>query len=208
VDSGTYASSIVLRTELPAGTASECDFVFVTFYNGLPLAPMSTEDLSKALHKADIPMTAEALYTREGELGTLVYDNITQFQTLVGGAKKDDYLTFNSISSPDPYACAADEKKVWQPVAEEMVKAGNTAGWAVNMQVFPRGTKDKTAVSTVDLFPSWDAFINQYSSIMSAWKTVHPGMDFNTTMEQHSKLCTIEHTVLYKIVDVTVPPAK
>ena len=30
-------------------------------------------------------------------------------------------------------------------------------------------------------------------------------MDFNTTMGQLGKLCSIEDTVLYKVVDVTVP---
>jgi hypothetical protein len=205
VDSGTIAGTIALRTELPQGTVSECDYVFVTFFKGLPPAPWSNEELSKALNKAGIPMTAEEFYTKRGELGTLVYDNITQYQTLVGGAKKGDYLAFNSMSASDVGACVAYNKKVWQPLAEEMVKAGNSDGWAINVQVFPRGTKDKTAVSTVDLFPSWDAFVNFYGSISDAWKKVHPDVDINSAMENFGKLCSIEHTVLYKIVDVTVP---
>lgn len=205
VNSGTYASTIVLRTELPEGTESECDYVFVTFFNGLPSAPLSTEELSKALQKAGIPMTAEEFYTKRGELGTLVYDNITQYQTLVGGAKKDGFLAFNSMSAPDIGACVAYEQKVWKPLAEEMVKAGNSGGWALNVQVFPSGAKDKTPVSSVDLYPSWDAFVNSRGSITDAWKKVHPDMDINSTMDQFEKMCTIEHTVLYKIVDVTVP---
>jgi len=205
VDSGTLAQTIALRTEMPGGTDAKCDYVFVDFYPGLPPAPMSTEDLSKALRKADIPMTAEALYTREGELGTLVYDNITQFQTLVGGTKKGDYLTFNSMGVPDVGACVAYEQKMWKPVAEEMVKAGNLGGWALNTQVFPSGAKDKTAISTVDLYPSWDAFVHSYGSISDAWKKVHPDVDVNTGMGQFGKLCSIEHTVLYKVVDVVTP---
>jgi hypothetical protein len=59
-------------------------------------------------------------------------------------------------------------------------------------------------VSSVDIYPSWDAFINSYGSIMDAWKKVHPEMDINSTMGQFEKLCSIEHTVLYKLVDVTV----
>src|ERR1035438_1192309 len=205
VDSGTIAGTISLRTELPQGSASECDYVFVTFFNGLPSEPPSTEELSKALHKAGVPLTAEQFYTKRGELGTLVYDNITQYQTLVGGAKKGGYLVFNSMNAPDVGACVAYQQKVWKPLAEEMVKAGNSDGWAINEKVFPRGAKDKTAVSTVDLYPSWNAFINVYPSMMDAWKKVHPDMDFNSTMgQQFEKLCSIEHTVLYKVVDVTV----
>ncbi len=205
VDSGTYASTIVLRTELPQGTASECDYVFVTFFNGLPPAPMSNEELSKALHMAGIPMTAEEFYSKRGELGTLVSDNITQYQTLVGGAKKGGYLVFNSMNAPDIGACVAYNQKVWKPLDEEMVKAGNSDGWAINVQIFPEGAKDNPAVSTVDLFPSWDAFANFRGSIGDAWKKVHPDVEISNAMENFRKLCTIEHTVLYKIVDVVVP---
>ncbi len=205
VDSGAYAQTIVLRAQMPQGTNAECDYVFVTFYKGLPTAPLSEEELSKALRNADIPMTAEAVHAKQNELGKLVYNNFTQYQALVGGAKKGDYLEFNSMSTSDAGACVALEKKDWQPLAEQMVKDGNTDGWAVNEQVFPRGAKDEPAVSTVDLFPSWDAFVNHYNSIRSAWKKVHPDADFNSTMEQHGKMCRIEHTMLYKVVDVVAP---
>src|ERR1017187_792692 len=205
VDSGTYAQTLVLQTQLPAGTDAQCDYVFVAFYNGLPSAPLSTEVINNALRKADIPMTADARQAKLREMFTLVYDNITQYQALVGSAKNGDYLEFNSMSSPDPGACVAVEKKDWQPLAEQMVKDGNTDGWAVNEQVFPRGAKDEPAVSTVDIFPSWDAFTHHYDSIRSAWKKVHPDADFSSTMAQHGKLCTIQHTVLYKVVDVVTP---
>ena len=204
VDSGAYAMSLVLRTQMPAGTDAQCDYVFVTFYNGLPPAPKTREEISMALRKADIQMTAGAYNAKLSEMGKLVNDNITQYQALVGGAKKGDYLEFNSMSSPDPGACVAIEKKDWQPLAEQMVKDGNTDGWAINLQIFPRGAKDKTAVSSVDIYPSWDAFINSYGSIGGACKKVHPDMDINSTIGQFEKLCSIQHTVLYKLVDVTV----
>jgi len=109
------------------------------------------------------------------------------------------------MNTTDVGACLASEQKVWKPLAEEMVKAGNSDGWVVDVQEFPRVTNGKMTVSTVDLFPSWNAFVNVYPSMMDAWKKVHPDMDFNTTMEQMGKLCSIENTVLYKVVDVTVP---
>jgi hypothetical protein len=59
-------------------------------------------------------------------------------------------------------------------------------------------------VSTVDLFPSWDAAFKEYDTIMDTWKKVHPDMDINSTMGQFGKLCAIEHTVLYKIADMVV----
>lgn len=205
VDSGRFATMLALKTQMPQGTDAKCDYVFVTFYNGLPTAGLSTEEVNNALRKADIPTTSEARSAKMREMAALVYDNITQYQALVGGAKKGDYLEFNSMSSPDPGACVALEEKDWQPLAEQMVKDGNTDGWAINRQIFPRGAKDETAVSTVDIFPSWDAFTHHYDSIRSAWKKVHPDADFSSTMAQHGKLCTIQHTVLYKVVDVVTP---
>lgn len=205
VDSGKYANTLVLRTVMPRGTDAKCDYVFVAFFKGLPPAPMSHEEVTAALHKADVQLTAEQLFAQEDELGKLVFDNITQYQVLVGGAKKGDYLVFNSMSAPDVGACVASQKKLWQPVAEQMVKDGNTSGWAVNLQRFPRGTKDDTAVSSVDLYPSWDAFLHEYSSIESAWMKVHPGMNINSAMEQFGKQCAITHTVLYKVVDAIAP---
>jgi hypothetical protein len=203
VDSGTYAQSLVLRTRMPRGTEAECDYVFVTFYKGLPEAGMNSEQLSKALHDADIPMTAAAVRAMQDNIGKLVSENITQYQSLVGGAKKGDFLVFNSMSAPNVSTCVAAQKKTWQPVAEEMVKAGNLSGWAVNEQVFPRGSRDSNAVSSVDIYPSWEAFTKEYSSIQSAWKKVYPDTDINNTMEQFGKLCTIEHTVLYSVVQAT-----
>lgn len=205
VDSGVYERTLVLRTVMPRGTAAECDYAFVSFFKGLPAAPLSREELSGAVQKADIQMTAEQLNAKEGELGNLVWDNITHTEALVGGAKKGDYLVFNIMSAPDVGACVAAQKKMWQPVAEQMVKDGNTDGWAVNEQMFPRGTRDKTAVSSVDIYPSWDAFVNEYRSVGSAWKKVHPDMEIGSTMQQFQKQCAITHTVLYKVVDVETP---
>jgi hypothetical protein len=205
VDSGHYANTFVLRTAMPRGTDAECDYLFVAFFNGLPTGPMSAEEVTAALHKADVPMTAEQLYAKEDELGKLVTDDILQTQLRVGGAKKGDYLVVNSMSAPDAGACVAAQKKIWQPVEEEMVKAGKTSGWVVNAKRFPRGTKDGNVVSSVDIYPSWDAFLNEYSSISSAWQKVHPDMEFNSTMQQFEKQCTITHTVLYKVVDAITP---
>jgi hypothetical protein len=205
VDSGTYAQELVLRTRMPRGTDAECDYVFVTFFKGMPKTGLNSEELSKALHNADIPMTADAVHAKQNEMGKLVSDNITQYQSLVGSAKKGDYLVFNSMSAPDARACVDAQKKMWQPVAEEMVKAGNLDAWAVNVQIFPRGTKDSNSVSSVDVYPSWDAFTNENHSVGGAWKKVHADMDINNTMNQFEKVCTIEHQVLYRVVEVTSP---
>ena len=205
VDSGTYAQMLVLRTRMPRGTEAECDYVFVTFYKGMPTTGLNSEELTKALHTADVPMTADEMHAKQNEMGKLVSDNFTQYQSLVGSAKKGDYLVFNSMSAPDARACVDAQKKLWQPVAEELMKAGNLDAWAVNVQIFPRGAKDSSSVSSVDLYPSWDAFTNGNHHVGSAWKKAHPDMDINKTMSDFDKVCTIEHQVLYRVVEVTSP---
>lgn len=204
VDSGRISNSLVLRTVSPRGTEAKCDYVFVDFFSGLPPAPGSG-DFSKALHNAGISMTPKEFYAKRDELGTLVSINYSQTRMLVGEAKKGDYIVLNQMGAPDIGACLALEEKVWQPLAEEMVKAGDADGWATQVQISPRGDKDNAGVSSVDIYPSWDAAFKQRDSIGNGWKKVHPDMDINNTMEQFGKLCPIEHTVLYHVVDSATP---
>ena len=207
VDSGAYAQGITLQTVMPAGTDAQCDYIFVSFYKGLPHPSISGEELNEILRKADIPITAEAIGEKHTQLAKLVYDNITRYHALVGTAKKGDYLVFNSIrpENENVNACIDAEKKMWQPVAEEMVKAGKTSGWAVNTQIFPWGAKDGPAVSTVDIYPSYDAFVNQGPSVVAAWKAAHPDSEIGPGIAPLSKMCPIEHNVLYKVIDTEAP---
>jgi hypothetical protein len=199
VDSGRIAGWLALHTQIPQGSDAQCDWALVTFYKGLPNEPLSADGVTDILHKAGVAMTAKEYYEKRDAISYLVYNNITQYQALVGQAKKGGYLVFNSITAPDAEACVSYEKKVWQPLAEEMLKDGSRSGWAINQQVFPNGNKDRTAVSTVDLFPSWDAVMKQGDGFVARWKKVHPDMELGTTFEQFQKLCSIDNTVLYKV---------
>ncbi|HVC45627.1 MAG TPA: hypothetical protein VND90_00130 [Terracidiphilus sp.] len=205
VESGRARGTIVLRAEMPQGKDAACDYAFVTFYSGLPPAPMTPAETTELLKKSGIQMTLAELGQKESDLATLVYTNITQYQTLVGGAKEGDYLVFNSIDPADANACVAYEQKEWKPLAEEMVKAGGQEGWALNEQVFPRGDKDGPAVSTVDIYPSWDAFLHHGQSISDAWKKVNGDAKIDDAMGQFEKLCPIEHTQLYKVTEANMP---
>ncbi|MGB9148230.1 MAG: hypothetical protein WCC14_20575 [Acidobacteriaceae bacterium] len=199
VDSGAIAGWIALRTIMPAGSDAPCDYAVVTFYNGLPNAPLTGDELAAALKKAGVTATLDEWREEHAAAGTLVYDNITQYQTLVGEAKEGDYLVFNSMSVPDVDAWIAYENKVWKPLAEAMVKDGVEDGWALNVQIFPTGAKDRSLESTVDIFPSWDAFLQADQHYMEHWKTVHPDLAADDALAQFNKLCTIESTVLYKV---------
>jgi len=200
VSSGAIASFVVLRAIMPAGSDGQCDYAIVTFYNGAPPAPMSHEDLLAALQKAGLD--AQEYIQKRSETTELVSSHLTQYQVLVGGAKKGDYLVFNSMHAKDIDAWVAWEKKNWQPFAEAAVKQGLLSGWAINVQIFPNGESDRDLVSSVDIFPTWDAVFNQSQTYRDTWMKTHPGVDPVAFFAEAGKLRTIEHTALYQVDDM------
>ena len=200
VDSGAVSGWIALRTVIPAGTDAGCDYILVSFYPGLPAAPLSDDDMTAVLQKAGVSSTLQDWHARLTDLGELVSNNITQYQVLVGGSKKGDYLVFNSMKVTSVNECVAAQKRLWQPFAAEGVKEGAQDGWAVNIQIMPRGDKDPSRVSTVDIFPTWDSMFNYFGpDFETRWKKVHPEMSPDEAFSELDKSCTIDHTVLYKV---------
>ncbi len=202
-DSGVISSWIELRTIMPAGKEAGCDYVFVSFYPGLPHAPLSDDELTAVLGKAGVTSTLQEWRDRHEDVGSLVSNNITQYQALVGGAKKGDYLVFNSMSVTNIDECIATQKRIWQPFAEAGVQDGAQDGWAVNVQRFPNGGKDMSRVSSVDIYPTWDSMFNYFGpDFMTRWNKVHPELRFEDAIAQLSKSCSIDNTVLYKVEDM------
>lgn len=202
VDSGAISTFLALRTVIPAGTDAGCDYVLVSFYPGLPTAPLGDDEMTAVLQKAGVASTVQQWHDRLSAVGELVSNNITQYQALVGGSKKGDYLIFNSMKATDVGECVALQKRLWQPLAEQGVKDGAQDGWAVNIQIMPRGDKDPSLVSTVDIFPSWDSMFNYFGPNLAArWKKVHSELTTDEAFSQIDKACTIDHTILYKVED-------
>jgi hypothetical protein len=203
VDSGALSGYIVLRTVMPAGKAADCDYVFLSFYAGMPKAPMTDEDITAALQKAGSSMSREQFGQKLSQVGEMVSNSLTYNVDLVGGAQKGDYIVYNSmkVSEGNIDNWIKWEKTMWGPLAQSMVKSGQLSGWAMDIQIFPRGAKDKGLESTSDIYPSWDAFVQARDHYEAGWKATHPNDDMMTAMDQLGKLCTIEHTVLYKVVD-------
>ncbi len=202
VDSGRVSGFIALRTVIPAGTEAGCDYVLVSFYPGFPPAPLGDDEMTAVLQKAGVTSTLPEWRDRLSAVAELVSNNITQYQVLVGGSKKGDYLIFNSMKAADVNECVALQKRLWQPFAEQGVKDGAQDGWAVNIQVMPRGDKDPSLVSSVDIFPTWDSMFTYFGADFTArWKKVHPEMTPNEAFSEIDKACTIDHTVLYKVED-------
>jgi hypothetical protein len=96
----------------------------------------------------------------------------------------------------------AYEKKVWQPLAEAMVKDGVESGWSVNVKVLPRGSDLPFQGVSVDVYPSWDAVFAGDPKFVDRFRKVHPDMEFGTTIEQFEKLRTITSSQLYSLEDM------
>lgn len=203
VDSGAMSGYIAMRTEMPAGKAAHCDYVFLEFFSGMPKAPPTDAEVGEALQKAGIGMTADEWGQKEMDVGVLVSNSLEMNLDLVGDAHKGDYIVYNSMKVPEGKIddWIQWEKTMWGPLAESMVKSGQLSGWALDIQMFPGGAKDKGLESTSDIYPNWSAFVEAREHYESAWKAVHPNDDMMATMEQLGKLSTIEHAVLYKVVD-------
>jgi|SRR6185437_8555511 len=202
VDSGAIYAWLELRTVIPAGRDATCDYAFVTFYSGLPNAPMDDEGMTGALKKAGISTSLEEMRQQQQASGYLVYNGISRTAVHVGGAKKGDYIIVNEMSVPDEGAWIANQKKLWQPIFEDGVKDGSMDGWSVVEQFLPRGAKDQDTTYTVDIYPSWNAVFAFFGpSFPERWKKIHPDVPINQGMDQEHKLDTIEHTILYNVVD-------
>jgi hypothetical protein len=201
LDSGTISSWLLLRTVVPAGSDATCDYVFVSFYPGLPPAPMSDEETKAVIEKAGIRKTMAEWGQEHVDNGYQVNNNITRYVTLVGAAKKGDYLVFNSMSVTDLSAWVAWEKKEWQPFAEALVKNGFMSAWAINVQTFPRGAKVQNRASSVDVYPSWEAAMHGVGGkkAMDLWNSVHPDLKIDDANAQAAKLRTIDAATLYKV---------
>lgn len=207
LDSGTISGWLVLRTITPAGSDAACDFIFVGFYPGLPPAPTSDEEMKSALEKSGIGKTLSEWEQEHADNGYLVENNITRYVALVGGAKKGDYLVFNSMNVSNISAWIDWEKKEWQPFAEALVKDGVMSAWAINVQIFPHGAKVKNRASSVDVYPSWEAAMRGLGGkrVADLWNSVHPDLKFDDANAQAEKLRTIDSAILYKVEEAIFP---
>ncbi|MGH9587787.1 MAG: hypothetical protein ACRD3F_12600 [Acidobacteriaceae bacterium] len=205
VDSGAASAVIQTRAVSPAGASAACDYEFVTFYSGLPPAPMSKDEMTAALQKAGISSSPEELRQQEDAVGYLAsYSIVRQALGVGNGVKKGDYVVVNDMKVPDTGAWIENEKKLWQPIFEDGVKDGSMAAWAVNVSWMPRGAKDPYTTYTVDVYSSWQSLFSFFGpSFPARWKRINPDVPMAQGMDQEHKVDTIEHTTLSKVVFVT-----
>lgn len=200
VDNGEITTWYLLRSVLPQGASAECDYLVVTMYPGAPHL-LGPENLTAGIKKAGLSISAQDYVNHRNAVTTLQSVAIFQNRTFVGSSKKGDYFQVNYMKVPNVADWVAYEKKVWQPLAEELVKDGKESGWSVNTQVLPGGSELPYQAVTVDVFPSWDAIFANDPQFVDRFRRVHPDMELGTTFEQIEKLRTRAMIRIFELED-------
>ena len=202
VDSGEITTWLLMRSVIPVGTSTQCDFLSISEYPGAPPKPMGLDAMGPVLKKAGLTMSAQEFADHRSSMTELVSNNLFQNRITVGTMKKGDYFMVNYMKVHSTSDWLAAEKKIWQPLAESMVQAGATSGWSVNVQVLPGGADLPFQAVTVDVYPSWDAVFAGTPHFAENFKKAHPDMEIGTTMEKLDQLRTIVSRTLFTVDDM------
>lgn len=208
VKSGKSSGWLLLRSVVPMGQSAQCDYLAITVYSGLPMDFFSPDQVAEGLKQAGSKMSVQEFLNRRNSVATLVSNDLFQTRARVGTIKKGDYLEVLYQKVPNQRTWLANDVKVWQPVAEAMLKDGTRSGWFAVFRVLPAGSSMKYNAINVDVFPSLEAVFKDDPQFVDRWKRVHPDMDLATTMQGLDKFRTTENEELYTVLDAVNPPSQ
>jgi hypothetical protein len=201
VDSGAVSTWYLLRAAMPQGQSAECDYLTVSIYPGAP-PEFGPDQMSAALKKAGISMTAEEYASRRDSVARLISTTMYRNQAGLGKANKGGYLAVNYMKTSTIDDWLKFEKEVWKPIAEQMVKDGVQSGWSLNLRVLGLQSDLPWQGVTVDVYPSWDAVFKDDPQFNDRVKKVHPDKDLNAMFYQLGKTRTMVRSELYAIEDM------
>ncbi len=91
------------------------------------------------------------------------------------------------------------ENELAKPVAQELIKNGDWAGWSVWSNVFPRGTGMESNIVTVDYFSDFSKV--GAASYQEAFKKAHPDKDWSEFGEKVGNSRIMVRSELWKVID-------
>lgn len=206
LDAGKIRGFLELEAVIPSGKKSRCDYIIDTFYDGPPPAPMTNEEFAAALHQAGIDMTVKAFWQPIMEDSYLVTRSVGEVRLLIGSGKKGDYEVLNTMDIPDMTECLNTQKKLWQPIAEARMKAGQQSGWGVWQNIYPRGSDVKVRAGSVDIYSSWDQIY--LPDLMKTWQEVHPDVKIGDAMAEFEHQCLITRSQVYHVAEYIHAPVQ
>lgn len=202
VDDGEITGWILVRSVVPQGESAECDYLSISFFPKTPHL-LDPDRIAAAQKKAGMPGSPQDYLTHRNAVSKLVWVSIFRQQAAVGSPKKGDYLRVNymKVSDANFDDWIAYEKKVWQPVADALIKDGKGTAWSLNVREMPAGSDAPFQAVTVDSFSSMDGVFEPDPQFFDRFRKVHPDMDARAAFAGFEKLRTIGMVELYTIED-------
>jgi hypothetical protein len=204
IDAGEVVTYYRLRAVMPAGTSAPCDVVSISMYPGLPSEPPDREQMQARFKKAGLASSPEDSMARRDAARTVVSYQMFQNQSSLGTIKKGDYLAVSYMKTPNIGEWLKMETTIWKPLAEALIKDGVQSSWSVNVLVMPGGDDAPYQGVSVDGYPSLAAALKAQwpdPNMDARFKRVHPGMDFDTTIEKALKTRSQSLVYLYQVED-------
>ncbi|WP_263358601.1 hypothetical protein [Acidicapsa ligni] len=204
VDSGELKSWTLLRAVLPRGTQNSCDYMEIGVFSGMPPKPTEPKELSDQLKKAGLSMDAEQYAQNERAVSELAETGMFQTLASIGRMQKGDYLLINFDKITDVGKWIDIERRLWQPIAEVLVKEGTIRGWMASARYVPDGPAMHFDALTVDVYPSWDGYFRFEANPRSLelWRQVHPDTDINIASANYASVITRVSRELWVVEDM------
>jgi len=203
VSDGELTGWYLLRKVFPGGESAECDFLSISMFPKTPHT-LGPEQLDAAIKKEGLTITPDDYLKHRDAVAKLVSTAVYRNLAAVGAPKKGDYfeVSYMKVANGNLDDWTAYEKKVWQPLAEALLKDGKQDGWSLNVRAMPFGPDLPFQGVTVDIYPSMDAVFADDPQFVDRFRRVHPDMEFGTTIEHFEKLRTQALIELYVLDDI------
>ncbi len=203
VDDGELTQWYLLRSVIPQGESTECDYMIIAFYPKMPHL-LTAENLAAAIKQAGITLTPDDYFKHRDALSKLVSASIFRNMDFAGAPKKGDYfeVSYMKVAEANFDDWIDAERKIWKPLAEALIKDGKQDGWSVNVLSMPNGVDQPYQGVTVDVYPSMDAVFADDPHFIERFQKVHPDLEFGFTIQKFEKLRTQSMVELYELEDM------
>jgi len=188
-----------------AGTESEFNYVVLNLYDDQEHleSPWSADILAEVHPKLEAQdIMAQTIKCRENVRSELFYSIVVAPEIPL--ARPASYLQVNymNVAPGNQSDYERLEKDIWQPVHNEMVSSGRTAGWGLWALLFPRGADLPYQYCTLNAFSDFSyVFDLDYSSSFS--KT-HPDLDPSEIASETQDSRTVVRTELWELIDYEI----
>ncbi len=188
------------------GASSEYNYISVFIFDSWEKTE-TTPDLEELVKKVNPKADGAAVVQQLNTLRKVAKQEMYQLLESVNGSSTTSpkYLMVDYMKPKDGQAEAylAEEKEVWKPIHQELVKSGQTEGWDLWSLVFPSASNLPYDYVTVNLFKDYSKLnLLSYSETV---KKVYPNRTAASLFGQTSNTRTMAKSELWKLVETLQP---